>query len=94
MISQGYAELGYQQLTGISSATPLTVPPGANFALIQAEAQNVRWRDDGVAPTTTVGMLMLTTDKAMEYSGPLGSLKLIAATAGAIVNVSYYKSSG
>jgi len=39
----------------VSSATPITVPAGANALLIQATGQNVRLRLDGVAPTTGVG---------------------------------------
>lgn len=81
--------LGYQQLTGISSATSLTVPSGAKYALINFEAQNSRWRDDGTAPTGTVGMLNQAGDYFF-YTGNLAALQFIQATSGAIVNVSYY----
>lgn len=95
MISQAYAALGYEQITSTATAFKLgAIPPGANYALIQTEAQNVRWRDDGIAPTATVGMLMQTTDKPLEYSGPLANIQLIAAVSGAIVDVSFYKTGG
>lgn len=89
---EGYrAPCGYQQLTSISSATALTVPDsGARFALIQAEAQDVRFRDDGTSPTASVGML-LQANGFIEYNGNLSAIKFIETTSGGIVNVSYYK---
>ena len=56
--------LGYQQITSLSAATGLTVPQtdlnGLNarpsIALITPETQAVRWRDDDVNPTASVGM--------------------------------------
>ena len=81
--------LGYQQITSLSSSTALTVPAGATLALIVPEAQNVRWRDDGVAPTASVGMLV-PANSSMSYDGDLKSIRFIAATSGAILNVSYY----
>ena len=55
---------GYQQITDLSSSVGLTVPTvtpeGLNgkpvFALIIAEGAPIRWRDDGTAPTASVGM--------------------------------------
>ena len=81
--------LGYQQITSLSSSTALTVPAGATLALIVPEAQNVRWRDDGVAPTASVGMLV-PANSSMSYDGDLKAIRFIAATSGAILNVSYY----
>lgn len=86
--------MGYQQITSLGASTALTVPNGAKFALIQAEAQAVRYRDDGTAPTATIGMWLAPTSAtayiALWYSGKLGSLRFIQSTAGAILNVSYY----
>lgn len=81
---------GYQQLTAITTSTALTVPRGANVALIQSEAQNVRWRDDGGAPTATVGMLLQPAFEEFWYTGDLSKLRVIQAAVGAILNVSYY----
>ncbi|MDD3644340.1 MAG: hypothetical protein PHR19_02310 [Bacteroidales bacterium] len=81
--------LGYQQITDASSAVGLTVPTGANFAMIVCEAQAVRWRDDGVNPTTTVGM-PLAVGVDFSYDGDFNRIKFIAAVAGAIINISYY----
>ena len=90
--------LGYQQITSLSSATGLTVPTRdpatgttmkANFALITAEAQALRWRDDGTDPTSSVGM-PLAVGVTLQYDGDLSKIKFIQQTAGGIVNISYY----
>ena len=86
--------LGYQKLTGMSSAAALTVPKRARSALLKAEAQAVRWKDDtglqgATAVTATEGMLIDVGDEFF-YSGKLHQLRFFEATAGAILNVSYY----
>lgn len=88
---------GFQQVNaaGTAAAFSLTVPGVANngptprWALIQAETQGLRWRDDGTDPTTSVGML-IPAGQTLEYYGPLSRLRLINATAGAVANVTYY----
>lgn len=86
--------LGYQQITSIGTAASLTVPSGANFARISVSTAAVRWRDDGTAPTSTVGMPMSNNDEPMEYSGSLSALQFIAQSGNPALNVSYYRISG
>lgn len=81
--------LGYQQITSLSSAASLTVPTGATCALIQAETQAVRWRDDGTNPTASVGMV-LDAGSDLFYTGSLAAFRAIQTTASAKLNVSYY----
>jgi hypothetical protein len=89
--------MGYQQITDLSSAVGLTVPTQtpngsntkANFALIIAETQNVRWRDDGTNPTASVGML-LVAGTPLQYDGDLSRIKFIETTGSAKLNISYY----
>ena len=81
--------LGYQQITSLTSSTALTVPAGASLALIVPETQNVRWRDDGVDPTASVGMLV-PANSSMSYDGDLKAIRFIAVASGAVLNVSYY----
>ena len=81
--------LGYQQITSLSASTALTVPVGATMALIVAETQAVRWRDDGTAPTASVGM-PLATGTSLSYDGDLKAIRFIQQTASAVLNVSYY----
>lgn len=88
---------GYQQITSLSAATGLTVPARTpdglaykpNFALITAETKGVRWRDDGVAPTASVGM-PLAAGVTLQYDGDLSKIKFIEQEASAILNISYY----
>jgi hypothetical protein len=90
--------LGYQQITGLSVAKGLTVPTidpntgltvKANFALITPDTNGVRWRDDGTAPTASIGM-PLAAGVTLQYDGDLSKIKFIESTASAVLNVSYY----
>lgn len=86
---QIYSPRGFQQITDMSASTALTVPSQAQFAMIQAEGADVRWRDDGTAPTTSVGTL-LTAGNSMLYEGDLGAIRFIETATTAVLNVSYY----
>lgn len=83
--------LGYQQIPAASTtvAVSLTVPSGARIAVVDVEAQNIRWRDDGAAPTATVGMRWMS-DNEYVYSGNLSAIQFINESAGTILNISYY----
>ena len=89
--------LGYQQITSLSSATKLTVPQkdlsglagSPRIAIITPEAQAVRWRDDGVAPTASVGM-PLAAGVTLQYDGDINQIKFIEQSAGAKLNITYY----
>ena len=81
--------LGYQQITSLSSATGLTVPQGTTLALIVPETNNVRWRDDGTAPTASVGM-PIYLGASLSYDGDFNRIKFIETTASAKLNISYY----
>lgn len=58
-------------------------------ALIVAETQGVRWRDDDTAPTASVGM-PLAVGVPLQYDGDLTNIKFIEQTASAKLNISYY----
>lgn len=81
---------GYQQITDLSAAVALTVPAGATMAVIEAEAADVRYRDDGTNPTATIGM-PLAQGGYLPYSANLAAIKFIQQASGAVLNVSYYK---
>ena len=89
--------LGYQQITSLSASTGLTVPSvdlnglacKPSIAIITAETQGVRWRDDDVAPTATVGM-PLAAGSTLQYDGDLSKIRFIEQTASAKINVTYY----
>lgn len=81
--------LGYQQIGTLTTATALTVPANSRFALIVAEAQAVRWRDDGTDPTAAIGM-PLAVNTMLEYAGDLSRVKFIEQTVGGKLNVTYF----
>ena len=90
-----FVPLGYQQYTSTSPAFSLSsIPAGATSVLISSEAQSIRWRDDGTAPTASVGQLQIVASPPFLYSGNLSALQFIQATAGAILNVNYYRTAG
>lgn len=82
--------VGYQQNTDQDPAVGLTVPENARVAIIQAEAADIRWRDDGTDPTASVGML-LASGESFLYTGELTKIKFFETGTGSILNVSYYK---
>jgi len=89
--AQTYAAGGYRQMTGIAASTGLTTPPAnTRRAIIQAEAQAIRWRDDGTAPTASVGMLIPAGGELRYDGSDMSAIKLIQVTTGAIANVAYY----
>ena len=59
------------------------------MAIIIAESANVRYRDDGVAPTANVGM-PLAAGVALTFDGDLAKIRFIEQTASAKLNVLYY----
>ena len=90
--SQRFVPLGYQQLT-VTTVESLTVPPGATCAVITAEMTAVRYRDDGTAPTASIGM-PLAIGQVLEYGDTLSALKFIAQSAGGVIDISYYRAAG
>ena len=76
-----------------SAAVALTVPPDAEFAVISIETQAVRFRDDGVDPTASDGVLLpVTSSSPWVYVGTYGlsRIKFIAQSGTAVLNVSFY----
>jgi hypothetical protein len=74
-----------------ASLTTVGPPNGGNFVMMQAEAQSIRWRDDGGTPTTTSGMLLLAVSP-QGYTGTMSAIRFIDATAGGLLNASFYRS--
>jgi hypothetical protein len=81
--------IGFQQLASLGSSTALTVPAGARVAYISAEAQVVRFRDDGTAPTAAIGHRLLLTAGPFLYQGDLNAVRFIEEAGGGKINVSY-----
>ena len=79
-----------------SSSASLTsggVPVPATYAVICAYTQAVNYRDDGVAPTGTLGTggQGIAAGNCIPYSGTMTALQFIQQTSGAILGVSFYR---
>jgi hypothetical protein len=80
--------------TNTASSASLTsggIPPGATMAYLDAETNNVRWRDDGAAPTASVGSLIVAGQPGIFYTGTLSAMQFIAASGSPLLNVSFYR---
>jgi hypothetical protein len=96
--------LGYAQLTSIDSSTLVSsatfgsataagIPAGTALLLIQPQSQAIRWRDDGTAPTATVGY-PLAAGAELQYTGQgMQNLRVISQVAGAAINIVAYGAS-
>lgn len=91
-IVQGFLEPnGREQISGLNVVKGLTtVPAFSKVVMIQPQTQNIRWRDDGVNPSATVGMILVAND-VLVYSGDMSALKFIETTPSAKINVNFYK---
>lgn len=90
-VGPGLIPNGYSQITSLSSAAGIgTIPAGTRLIALQAESQNLRWRDDGTNPTTTVGMILAAGDVLWYDGTKQSSIKFIEVTATAKLNVSFY----
>jgi len=84
--------LGYVQLSNPTSATGLSPPPGARTALIVVSSGNIRFRDDGAAPTSSLGLLLVAGGQPFGYAGRLSALQFIAASGTPVVDITFYQS--
>jgi hypothetical protein len=86
---------GYLQVT-VTTVQSLTIPASCNgipsLVVIKTETAGVRYRDDGVAPTATVGMPIAATDAPVSYEGTISALQFVVTPSGtATVDLLYYK---
>ncbi len=94
--------LGYQQFTSVSTSSAVSlasgvpstgstgIPNGSTSVVIYVESAGIRWRDDGTAPTSSVGN-PIAAGQAFVYSGALPKLQFIGQTGSPTVNVTYYQ---
>lgn len=82
---------GFQTIAVLTAAVAPTIPADTTYAIVTPTGQAVRWRDDGVAPTATVGM-PIAVGAVQQFSGAsLAAVKFIEQAASAALNISYYK---
>lgn len=81
---------GFQEITDLSVALFLEVPDSSVVAVIQNQSDvNIRYRDDGTAPTATTGMI-LYPGETYPYEASIDSIQFIQEESGAKLAVSYY----
>ena len=85
-LSAGASQMGL----AVGGNTTLTVPAGATLAEICVEGANVRYRDDGVAASSSLG-IPVGVGTCFPYSGPLAGLSFSAQSGSPTIDVSYYK---
>lgn len=83
-----------------SSSASLTsggIPPNATMAILNPETNDIRWRDDGGAPTASIGMILpgATGNNTLEgvylYTGTLSALQFIASSGSPLLNIAFYR---
>ena len=90
-----YVPLGYCQLTSLGSAVLIStcsggIPSGATMVVMSIEGTAIRYRDDGTAPTASIGM-PVGVGQALQYSGTLSKLQIIQQSASATANFLFYR---
>ena len=87
----GTYQLSATNTTSSASVTSGGIPTGATMALLQAETADVRWRDDGAAPTTSIGNIVVHGTPPLFYTGTLSALQLIALSGSPLLDVAFYR---
>ena len=86
-----YRSAGASQMgLAVGTNTTLTVPTGATVAEICVETAAVRYRDDGTAATSSLG-IPVSVGSCFAYSGPLSALSFTAQSGSPTLDISYYR---
>ncbi len=76
-----------------SSTASLTsggIPNSATLAVISVEGEPIRYRDDGQAPTSSVGM-PIANGQAFTYQSTLSKLQFIQESSSASIDILFYR---
>lgn len=85
-----FTSTGYQQLTGVSTATGFTPPALSTTCYVTSETVSVRYRTDGTNPTASVGVL-LAANQQLILTASLSTVKFIPTSGSTILDVDCYK---
>lgn len=66
------------------------IPAGAAWVMLIPEAQAIRWRDDGIAPTAAIGMPLAVGVSLILSIQAFTQLRVIGQVANAVLNVAFY----
>ena len=89
----GFCALTLSGTAALISTCSGGVPTGARAALFRVDTSGgvARWRDDGVAPSSTVGMPISYGELPPVYYGDLRAIQFIAASSSPVLDISFYK---
>lgn len=87
----GTYNLSASNTASAASLTSGGIPSGATTVTLQAETANVRYRDDGAAPTSSVGSLLISGSQPWLYTGTLANIRFIAATGSPVLDIDFYR---
>jgi hypothetical protein len=76
------------------SGIPLPTTAIPNLALLVAGTGSLRFRDDGTAPTPSLGVLLATGLAPYEYSGDISQLALVGVSGTVAVSIAFYATRG
>ena len=82
------------QCSSGGTAIPSDTSGVASRVALQAQVASIRWTDDGSAPSTTNGFIMITTDPILVYErAAISRLQFTEATGanGAILACTFYR---
>jgi hypothetical protein len=87
--------LGFGALTLTSTAVLLStisggIPARARMAIISVETANARYRDDGTAPTASVGVQLVSGVAPFVYAGDLTAIQFVAVSGSPVINAAFY----
>lgn len=87
------SSLSNSTAVGVTSTVRELLP---SRLVISVETNNVRFRDDGTAPTLTTGVLLLTTNSPYVFDGynRTSALKFQRSTGTAKISIAAYKNKG
>jgi hypothetical protein len=97
MTCVGYDQIDEAGESFDDTAYTLTAPSGANVqeAWVSCSTQDVRYRLDGTAPDTSTGAIMSTTHPPIRIdAASFNNAKFIADTAGAVLHVHFFGTTG
>ena len=77
--------------TSSASVTAGGIPPGATMVALQADTASVRYRDDGGAPTATIGYVVAYGQNPFLYTGAISNLQFIEDGGSGLLNVAFYR---
>lgn len=84
--------LGYQQLTVSATAVGFTLPAGVTvlMAVAMVETNTIRYRDDGVNPTASVGTLVQANVPVVVCGAAISSFRAIRTGSDAALSINFY----